>query len=129
MRTSSCAVEIFSRQRSALGKFAAPDLSLLPNTTLTSRQAKAADGRTRGGAIPTDRQRAPAPSAPHRQPRRTTMRNVFCRSILAAGFIAVAASARAGDFSTSAANPTPLPATAVIAGNYPAGEAETSYYF
>jgi hypothetical protein len=57
------------------------------------------------------------------------MRNVFRRTILAAGFVAVAASAQAGDFSTSAANPTPVPPTGVIAGNYPAGETETSYYF
>ena len=39
------------------------------------------------------------------------------------------ATAFAGVFSTSSVAPTPLPASGVIDGTYPAGNAETTYYF
>jgi hypothetical protein len=51
------------------------------------------------------------------------------RAALAAGILAIAASARAEGLSTSAINPTPVAANGVLTGNYPAGETETTYYF
>jgi hypothetical protein len=49
--------------------------------------------------------------------------------ILTAGFIAASAAAHAEAFSTSATNPTPVPASGLITGNYPTGQADSSYYF
>jgi len=48
--------------------------------------------------------------------------------ILVAGLLSMS-SAVAQEFSTSALNPTPVPASGVITGAYPAGGTEVSYYF
>jgi len=57
------------------------------------------------------------------------MRKLRSRSIAAAvAGMLFASVAYAEDFSTSALNPTPIPATGVIAGAYPSGN-ETTYYF
>jgi len=56
--------------------------------------------------------------------------NGFLRqTALALGVIALASGARADGFSTSAVNPTAVAPTGIITGNYPASDAETSYYF
>jgi hypothetical protein len=57
------------------------------------------------------------------------MREVLGAVTLAAGLLAAAAAASAGTFSTSATSPTPVPASGVIAGNYPSGQADANYYF
>lgn len=57
------------------------------------------------------------------------MHGFFRRAALAACFIAVVSAARAEGFSTSAVSPTQVPPTGIIAGNYPASDAETSFYF
>jgi|SRR5579864_2969869 len=57
------------------------------------------------------------------------MHGLFRRAALAAGIMAIVSTARADGFSTSAVNPTPVAASGVIAGNYPEGDAETSFYF
>jgi hypothetical protein len=57
------------------------------------------------------------------------MRGLFRRTALAVGIIAISSGARAEGFSTSAISPTPVAATGLIAGSYPASDAETSYYF
>jgi hypothetical protein len=57
------------------------------------------------------------------------MRGLFRHTALAIGIIAIASGARAEGFSTSAVNPTPIAATGLITGNFPASDAETSYYF
>jgi hypothetical protein len=56
------------------------------------------------------------------------MRGLFRHTALAIGIIAIASGARAEGFSTSAVNPTPIAATGLITGNFPASDAETSYY-
>ena len=53
----------------------------------------------------------------------------FLQTALVVGLIAAASVARAESPSTSAINPTPVAPNGVIAGSYPAGEIETSYYF
>ena len=55
------------------------------------------------------------------------MRGLFGKTILAV--LAIISTARADGFSTSAVNPAMVPPTGIIAGNFPPGEAETSYYF
>jgi hypothetical protein len=50
------------------------------------------------------------------------------RVLVAAMSFLGASQAWSETFSTSANNPSPLPPTGVLSGNYPAGEAETSYY-
>jgi hypothetical protein len=57
------------------------------------------------------------------------MRGFLRQAAFAIGLIAVASLARAESLSTSAINPTAVAPTGLITGNYPAGEAETSYYF
>jgi hypothetical protein len=57
------------------------------------------------------------------------MRDLFRHTALAVGIIAISSGARADGFSTSAINPTPVASTGLIAGNYPASDAETSFYF
>jgi hypothetical protein len=57
------------------------------------------------------------------------MRRIFRQAAFAIGIIAAASVARAETPSTSAINPTPVAPGGVIAGSYPAGETETSYYF
>jgi hypothetical protein len=57
------------------------------------------------------------------------MRTLFRQAAIAVGFVAIASVAHAQSPSTSAINPTPVAPSGVIAGNYPAGETETSYYF
>ncbi len=57
------------------------------------------------------------------------MRDFLRQLTFAVGIVAIASGARAEGFSTSAVNPTPVPATGVIAGSYPASDAETTYYF
>jgi hypothetical protein len=57
------------------------------------------------------------------------MHGFFRRAALAVSIFAVVSAARAEGFSTSAVNPTQVPATGIIAGNYPASDAETSFYF
>ena len=57
------------------------------------------------------------------------MRNSFRRASLVIALMAIASSARAQNFSTSAISPTPVTTNGIIAGNYPASDAETSYYF
>jgi hypothetical protein len=61
--------------------------------------------------------------------RRTDMRNFLRQVTFAVAIVAIATGARAENFSTSAVNPTPIPASGVISGNYPASDAETNYYF
>ncbi len=57
------------------------------------------------------------------------MRSLLSRSIgVAVAGVLFASLAQAQEFSTSALNPTPVPATGVIAGAYPAGT-EATYYF
>src|SRR5882762_10312184 len=48
---------------------------------------------------------------------------------LAAFFLAFVSGARAEGFSTSAVSPTPVASSGLITGNFPASDAETSYYF
>ncbi|MBV9970917.1 MAG: hypothetical protein JO228_13105 [Xanthobacteraceae bacterium] len=57
------------------------------------------------------------------------MRNIFRGTAFAVGVLAIVSTARAEGFSTSAVNPTPVTANGLITGNYPSGDAETSYYF
>jgi hypothetical protein len=57
------------------------------------------------------------------------MRDLFRHTALAVGIIAISSGARADGFSTSAISPTPVASTGLIAGNYPASDAETSFYF
>ena len=57
------------------------------------------------------------------------MRSFLRRAAFAVGIIAVVSVARAEGPSTSAINPTAVAPTGVITGNYPAGQAETSYYY
>jgi hypothetical protein len=57
------------------------------------------------------------------------MRQIFRQAAFAIGIIAAASVARAETPSTSAINPTSVAPGGVIAGSYPAGETETSYYF
>jgi hypothetical protein len=57
------------------------------------------------------------------------MRGLLRRTALAVGIIAIVSAARAEGFSTSAVNPSPVAPTGLIAGNFPAGEGETSLYF
>jgi hypothetical protein len=57
------------------------------------------------------------------------MRGLFRHTAFALGFIAVVSGARAEGFSTSAISPTPVAPSGLITGNYPASDAETSYYF
>jgi hypothetical protein len=57
------------------------------------------------------------------------MRNFFRGCLMSAALLAAATGAEAAGFSTSAANPTPVPAGGVIEGNYPAGQSDTNYYF
>src|ERR1700736_484533 len=57
------------------------------------------------------------------------MRGLLRHTALAIGIIAISSGARAEGFSTSAVSPTPVPATGLITGNYPASDAETNYYF
>ncbi len=57
------------------------------------------------------------------------MRGFLRQTALAVGIIAIASSARAEGFSTSAISPTPVAPSGLISGNYPASDAETSYYF
>jgi hypothetical protein len=57
------------------------------------------------------------------------MRNFFRGCMLSATLLAAATGAHAAPFSTSAANPTAVPANGVIEGNYPAGQSDTNYYF
>jgi hypothetical protein len=49
--------------------------------------------------------------------------------LISAVLLAVATQANADSFSTSALNPTAVPANGVIEGNYPAGQSDTNYYF
>ena len=57
------------------------------------------------------------------------MRCPFRRTALAVALIAVVSGARAEGFSTSAVSPTPVAPSGIITGNYPASDAETSFYF
>jgi hypothetical protein len=57
------------------------------------------------------------------------MRFSFRRTALAVALVALVSGARAEGFSTSAVSPTPVAANGIIIGNYPASDAETSYYF
>jgi hypothetical protein len=57
------------------------------------------------------------------------MRGLFRQTALAVCLIAVGSAARAEGFSTSAISPSPIAASGLIAGSYPASDAETSYYF
>jgi hypothetical protein len=57
------------------------------------------------------------------------MRGLFRHTALAIGIIAISSGACAEGFSTSAISPTPVPSSGLITGNYPASDAETSYYF
>jgi hypothetical protein len=57
------------------------------------------------------------------------MHGFFRRAAIAVSILAIASVARAEGFSTSAVNPTPVAPNGVIAGNYPASDAETSLYF
>jgi hypothetical protein len=50
-------------------------------------------------------------------------------SAFAIGLAAVASTALAEGYSTSAANPTAAPANGILAGPYPAGDGETTLYF
>lgn len=53
----------------------------------------------------------------------------FRYAALAAFLFAAVPGARAQGFSTSAVSPTPIASSGVITGNFPASDAETSYYF
>lgn len=57
------------------------------------------------------------------------MDGLFRRAAFAIGFVGIVSAAHAEGFSTSAVSPTPVAPSGVIAGNYPAGDAETSLYF
>lgn len=57
------------------------------------------------------------------------MRDFLRGCLLSAALLAAATGAHAAGFSTSAANPSTVPASGVIEGNYPAGQSDTSYYF
>jgi len=57
------------------------------------------------------------------------MRDFLRGCFMSAALLAVATGAHAASFSTSAANPTAVPANGVIEGNYPAGQSDTNYYF
>ncbi len=58
------------------------------------------------------------------------MRDLLGGMILAASVVAASSAAFAETFSTSAANPTPVPASGLIAGNYPASQdGSGNYYF
>ena len=56
------------------------------------------------------------------------MRKSSLIAAIVAGFLATSA-ACAETFSTSALNPSPVPANGVISGSYPQGGTETTYYF
>ena len=53
----------------------------------------------------------------------------FRTAALAVCFLVAISGARAEGFSTSAVSPAPVASSGVIAGNFPASDAETSYYF
>jgi hypothetical protein len=57
------------------------------------------------------------------------MQGLIRRAALAVGIAAVVSGAQAEGFSTSAANPSQVAPTGVIAGNFPASEGEASLYF
>ena len=57
------------------------------------------------------------------------MRDFIRGCLMSAAFLAVATGAHAASFSTSAVNPSAVPAGGVIEGNYPAGQSDTNYYF
>jgi hypothetical protein len=57
------------------------------------------------------------------------MRRKVSRGALIAGLIAGSTAAHAAAFSTSVASPTPVPASGVIEGNFPAGSTDATYYF
>lgn len=57
------------------------------------------------------------------------MRDFFRGCLMSAALLATASGAHAAAFSTSAANPSSVPASGVIEGNYPAGQSDTNYYF
>ena len=57
------------------------------------------------------------------------MRGFLRQAGFAIGLLAFASIARAEGPSTSAINPAAVAPTGIITGNYPAGEAETSYYY
>jgi hypothetical protein len=57
------------------------------------------------------------------------MRDFFRGCLMSAALLAAATGAQAAGFSTSAANPSPVPASGLIEGNYPAGQSDTNYYF
>jgi len=57
------------------------------------------------------------------------MRYFLRGCLISAALLAVATQALADSFSTSALNPTAVPANGVIEGNYPAGQSDTNYYF
>ena len=57
------------------------------------------------------------------------MRGLLRRTALAVGIIAIVSAARAEGFSTSAVNPSQVAPTGLIAGNFPAADGETSFYF
>jgi hypothetical protein len=57
------------------------------------------------------------------------MRDLLRGCFMSAALLALATEAHAASFSTSAANPTAVPANGVIDGNYPAGQSDTNYYF
>ena len=56
------------------------------------------------------------------------MRKPSLIAAIVGGFLTTSA-ARAETFSTSALNPSPVPANGVISGSYPQGGTETTYYF
>jgi hypothetical protein len=57
------------------------------------------------------------------------MRDFFRGCLMSAALLAAATGAQAAGFSTSAANPSAVPASGVVEGNYPAGQSDTNYYF
>jgi hypothetical protein len=57
------------------------------------------------------------------------MHCLFRYAALAACFLAAVSGARAEGFSTSAVSPTPVASSGLITGNFPASDAETTYYF
>jgi hypothetical protein len=57
------------------------------------------------------------------------MRGLLRQTTFVLGIIALASGARAEGFSTSAVSPSQVAPTGLIAGTYPASDAETSYYF
>jgi hypothetical protein len=76
-----------------------------------------------------DNRRRRCERPPDNQQRRFKMCGLLRQTALAVGVMAFAAGARADTFSTSAVSPTEIAPTGVIAGSYPASDAETSYYF